>query len=179
MVPSHWQLNGYGKPHYTNVQYPFPVDSPNVPTENPTGSYRRSFYIPQEWTSQKVILRLEGVDSAFHVWVNGQEAGYSQGSRIPAEFDISSYIREGSNTVGVRVYQWSDGSYIEDQDKEDFITFHLDYQQHGLGSTSCGPDITEPYQLENGDFQFTVHLKPNSTSEISLIEIGKKLKSHY
>ncbi|GHH97800.1 beta-galactosidase subunit alpha [Neobacillus kokaensis] len=115
-VPSHWQLNGYGKPHYTNVQYPFPVDPPYVPTENPTGSYRRSFYIPLEWLPQKVILRFEGVDSAFHVWVNGEEVGYSQGSRIPAEFDISPYIREGNNTLSVRVYQWSDGSYIEDQD---------------------------------------------------------------
>jgi beta-galactosidase/beta-glucuronidase len=83
-------------------------------------------------------LRFEGVDSAFRVWVNGQEAGYSQGSRIPAEFDISSYIREGSNTVAVRVYQWSEGSYIEDQDKEELITFHLDYQQHGLESACCG-----------------------------------------
>ncbi|NWQ40753.1 beta-galactosidase subunit alpha [Bacillus sp. EB106-08-02-XG196] len=115
-VPSHWQMNGYGKPHYTNVQYPFPVDPPHVPTENPTGSYRRSFYIPTEWLLQKVILRFEGVDSAFHVWVNGQEVGYSQGSRIPTEFDISSYIYEGDNTLAVRVYQWSDGTYIEDQD---------------------------------------------------------------
>lgn len=116
MVPSNWQMNGYGKPHYTNVQYPFPVDPPYVPTENPTGSYRRSFYIPPEWMQQKIILRFEGVDSAFHVWVNGIEVGYSQGSRIPAEFDISSAIREGNNTLAVRVYQWSDGSYLEDQD---------------------------------------------------------------
>ncbi|EKN65226.1 beta-galactosidase [Neobacillus bataviensis LMG 21833] len=115
-VPSHWQLNGYGKPHYTNVQYPFPVDPPHVPTENPTGSYRRDFYIPLEWLLQKIILRFEGVDSAFHVWVNGKEVGFSQGSRIPAEFDISPYIREGNNTLAVQVYQWSDGSYLEDQD---------------------------------------------------------------
>lgn len=115
-VPTHWQLNGYGKPHYTNVQYPFPVDPPYVPTENPTGSYRRNFYIPSEWLLQKIILRFEGVDSAFHVWVNGQEVGYSQGSRIPSEFDISSYVCEGNNTLAVRVYQWSDASYIEDQD---------------------------------------------------------------
>jgi len=116
MVPSHWQMNGYGKPHYTNVQYPFPVEPPYVPTENPTGSYRRNFYIPTEWLQKKMILRFEGVDSAFHVWVNGQEVGYSQGSRIPSEFDITSYIVEGENTLAVRVYQWSDGSYLEDQD---------------------------------------------------------------
>lgn len=115
-VPSHWQLNGYGKPHYTNVVYPFPVNPPFVPSENPTGSYRRNFYIPQEWLEQKVHLRFEGVDSAFHVWVNGEEVGYSQGSRIPSEFDISPFIQEGQNTMSVRVYQWSDGSYLEDQD---------------------------------------------------------------
>lgn len=116
MVPSNWQMNGYGKPHYTNVQYPFPIDPPRVPTENPTGSYRRSFYIPAEWLQQEIILRFEGVDSAFHIWVNGREVGYSQGSRLPSEFDVSSYIREGYNTIAVRVYQWSDGSYLEDQD---------------------------------------------------------------
>ncbi|MEH7179343.1 beta-galactosidase subunit alpha [Neobacillus vireti] len=116
VVPSHWQMNGYGKPHYTNVQYPFPVNPPYVPTENPTGSYRRSFYIPTEWLTQKIILRFEGVDSAFHLWINGVEVGYSQGSRIPSEFDISAYIHEGENTLAVRVYQWSDGTYLEDQD---------------------------------------------------------------
>ncbi|MBD8068631.1 beta-galactosidase subunit alpha [Bacillus sp. PS06] len=115
-VPSNWQMNGYGKPHYTNVQYPFPVDPPHIPTENPTGSYRREFHIPAEWMNQSVIVRFEGVDSAFHVWVNGQEVGYSQGSRIPSEFDVSSYIIEGKNTISVQVYQWSEASYIEDQD---------------------------------------------------------------
>jgi beta-galactosidase/beta-glucuronidase len=115
-VPSNWQMHGYGKPHYTNVQYPFPVDPPNVPTENPTGSYRRDFYLPREWVNQKVIVRFEGVDSAFHVWINGREVGYSQGSRLPSEFDITPYVREGNNIIAVRVYQWCDGSYIEDQD---------------------------------------------------------------
>lgn len=115
-VPSSWQMHGYGKPHYTNVQYPFPVDPPNIPTENPTGSYRRDFYVPKEWLDEKVVLRFEGVDSAFHVWINGQEIGYSQGSRIPSEFDITPYLREGKNSIAVRVYQWSEASYIEDQD---------------------------------------------------------------
>ncbi|MCP3738596.1 beta-galactosidase subunit alpha [Rossellomorea sp. BNER] len=115
-VPSHWQLNGYGTPHYTNVQYPFPVDPPYVPTDNPTGSYKRNFYLTPEWLDQKIILRFEGVDSAFHVWVNGKEIGYSQGSRMSSEFNITPYIREGLNTLSVRVYQWSDGSYLEGQD---------------------------------------------------------------
>ena len=115
-VPSHWQMHGYGAPHYTNVIYPFPVDPPNVPSENPTGSYRRSFHIPAAWSGQRQILRFDGVDSAFEVYVNGAYVGFSKGSRMPAEFDISDKVQLGENLLAVRVYQWSDGSYIEDQD---------------------------------------------------------------
>lgn len=115
-VPSCWQRQGYGHPHYTNIQYPFPVDPPRVPMENPTGSYRRDFHIPEEWGSQRIYLRFEGVDSAFYVWVNGTLTGFSQGSRLPAEFDITQQVRVGINTLAVQVYQWSAGSYLEDQD---------------------------------------------------------------
>lgn len=118
-VPGHWQLQGFGKPQYTNVIYPFPVDPPNVPSENPTGTYRRTFVLPSRWQEQcQVRLRFEGVDSAFHVWVNGEFVGYNQGSRNASEFDISGVVRHHeTNEVFVRVYQWSDGSYIEDQDQ--------------------------------------------------------------
>ncbi|KAL5335879.1 glycosyl hydrolases family 2, TIM barrel domain-containing protein [Aspergillus crustosus] len=118
-VPSAWQLQGYGRPHYTNIDYPFPVTPPNVSYVNPTGSYWREFEIPEDWEDgQQIHLRYEGVDSAFHVWVNGEEVGYSQGSRNPSEFDITEYLREdGPNTLATRVYQWSDGSYLEDQDQ--------------------------------------------------------------
>ncbi|MCX6345988.1 MAG: DUF4981 domain-containing protein [Armatimonadetes bacterium] len=115
-VPCSWQMAGYGRPHYTNVQYPFPVDPPRVPTENPTGSYRRDFHMPESWDGRRILLRFEGVDSAFYVWVNGEQVGFSKGSRIPAEFDVTNYVRPGANSVSVRVYQWSDGSYLEDQD---------------------------------------------------------------
>ncbi|WP_058308831.1 glycoside hydrolase family 2 TIM barrel-domain containing protein [Gracilibacillus massiliensis] len=116
IVPSNWQMHGYGIPHYTNKQYPFPIDPPNVPTENPTGVFQREFDIDSSWEQEQIFLRFEGVDSAFHLWINGKEVGYSQGSRIPAEFDITNYINVGKNTVTVKVYQWSDASYIEDQD---------------------------------------------------------------
>lgn len=118
-VPGHWQLQGHGHPHYTNVQYPIPVCPPHVPTENPTGTYRRTFEVPSSWdpTSQ-LRLRFDGVDSAYHVWVNGVLVGYAQGSRNPSEFDVTSIVdKAGSNQLSVRVYQWSDGSYIEDQDQ--------------------------------------------------------------
>jgi beta-galactosidase len=118
-VPGHWQLQGYGKPHYTNVVYPFPVCPPFVPTENPTGTYRRKFSVPDCWdASSQLRLRFDGVDSSFYVWVNEVQIGYSQGSRNPAEFDVTNSAKRGvSNDLVVQVYQWCDGSYIEDQDQ--------------------------------------------------------------
>ena len=117
-VPGHWQRQGYGRPHYTNINYPFPVTPPNVSYLNPTGSYWRQFEIPERWDDQSIRVRFEGVDTAFHVYVNGEEVGYSQGARNPAEFDITEYLSSGeNNTLGARVYQWSDGSYLEDQDQ--------------------------------------------------------------
>lgn len=118
-VPAHWQLQGYGSPHYTNVPYPFPIDPPFVPTENPVGTYKRSFRVPPSWTvPSQIRLRFDGVDSAFHLFVNGKQIGYSQGSRNPAEFDITDHVLlEEDNQVIVRVYQYCDGSYLEDQDQ--------------------------------------------------------------
>ncbi len=115
-VPSCWQMHGYGQQQYTNVQFPFPVDPPLVPTENPTGSYRREFVVPERWDGMRITLRFEGVDSAFYVWVNGKQVGFSKGSRIPAEFDVTDLVRPGKNVLAVQVYQWSDGTYCEDQD---------------------------------------------------------------
>ena len=115
-VPSCWQLKGYGHPHYTNVIYPFPVDPPRVPTENPTGSYIREFDLPEEIVDRRTRIRFEGVDSCFSLWVNGHEVGLSKGSRLPSEFDITPFVRPGMNSVAVRVVQWSDASYVEDQD---------------------------------------------------------------
>ena len=128
-VPSNWQMQGYGKPVYTNSEYPFAANPPTVMGEppahftnfpkdlrNPVGSYRRNFTIPGEWKGQPVHVVFQGVDSAFYVWVNGQKVGYSQDSRTPAEFDITKFLKEGENVLAVEVYQNSDGSYLEDQD---------------------------------------------------------------
>ncbi|HEV7300079.1 MAG TPA: glycoside hydrolase family 2 TIM barrel-domain containing protein [Tepidisphaeraceae bacterium] len=115
-VPSCWQLHGYGRPHYTNVQYPIPVDPPRVPTENPTGSYRRSFTLGDDARDRRHVLRFEGVDSAFYVYVNGKSVGFSKGSRLPSEFDVTPFVKAGANTLAVRVMQWSDATYMEDQD---------------------------------------------------------------
>ena len=115
-VPGNWQMHGYGKPVYTNVAYPYPVDPPHVPTENPVGLYRTGFKVPAAWSGRRLLLHFGGVDSAFYVWVNGQLVGYSQGSHVPSEFDITAHARAGDNLLAVQVFQWSDASYLEDQD---------------------------------------------------------------
>ena len=120
-VPGHWQLQGWGHPHYTNIDFPFPVDMPLVPSRNPTGHYLTSFEVPVDWSDVEggldYRLRFEGVDSAFHLWLNDTKVGYSQGSRNAAEFAITDILNEDTkNSLRLKVYQWSDGSYIEDQD---------------------------------------------------------------
>lgn len=115
-VPSHWQLQGYGKPHYSNVVYPFPMDPPYVPSENPTGCYRRNFTLPSDWKNGRHSICFDGVDSAFYLFVNGKRVGFSKGSRLRAEFDISSFVQPGINCLAVEVIQWSDATYLEDQD---------------------------------------------------------------
>ena len=122
-VPSCWQLAGvpgpprYGAPAYTNVTYPFPLDPPRVPDRNPTGEYRRRFTLPPEWDpGGSALLRFDGVDSCFAVFVNGAAVGHSQGSRLVREFDITQLVRPENNVIAVRVHQWSAGSYLEDQD---------------------------------------------------------------
>lgn len=115
-VPGHWQMQGHGSPAYTNVRYPFPVDPPFVPDENPTGEYRYQFDVPADWPGGQAVICFLGVDSAFTVWLNGAELGWSTGSRLTTEFDVGSHLRTGTNVVAVRVHQWSPGSYLEDQD---------------------------------------------------------------
>lgn len=116
-VPSNWEIEGYGIPIYTNQPYPFETKDLKAPSEwNPVGSYRKYFELPLKWKDRTVYLHFDGVQSAFYLWVNGKRVGYSQGSRTPAEFDISAYLKKGRNLIAVEVYRWSDGSYLEDQD---------------------------------------------------------------
>lgn len=120
-VPSHWMLHGqgrYGRPIYTNVQFPFPIDPPFVPDANPTGDHRRRFALPAEFTgAAAVLLRFDGVESRYRVWLNGIEIGVGTGSRLVQEFDVSHAVRPDENLLTVRVHQWSASSYLEDQDQ--------------------------------------------------------------
>jgi len=126
-VPANWQMEGYGIPIYCNHPYSFKKDPPRVmgtpPADwpaynhrNPVGSYRREFAIPEAWKGRRVFIHFDGVSSAFYLWVNGKKVGYSQGSRTPAEFDITPYMKSGKNVLAAEVYRYSDGTYLECQD---------------------------------------------------------------
>ncbi|MBQ8794024.1 MAG: hypothetical protein IJZ63_04700 [Clostridia bacterium] len=113
-VPSCWQTEGYDIVNYTNQEYPYPVDMPYVPDENPCGVYNREFIIEKLWG--KVYFVLEGVASCAFLYINGKYVGFTQGSHLQAEFDITEYVIEGSNDITVKVLKWCCGSYLEDQD---------------------------------------------------------------
>lgn len=115
-VPSNWQLLGYGTPIYTNIKYPFTANPPYIDRNNPVGLYRKEFNIPDTWNDKQIFLHFDGVQSAFYLYINDHEVGYSQGSMTPAEFNITPYIKPGNNRLAVKVFRWSDGSYLEDQD---------------------------------------------------------------
>ena len=127
VVPGAWQMQGYGKPIYSNVNYPFQKDEPRVTSEppveyfsyenrNPVGSYVTTFEVTPAMKGKRFYLHFEGVKSAMYLWVNGEKVGYSQNSMSPAEFDVTDFVRTGTNRLAVEVYRWSDGSYLEDQD---------------------------------------------------------------
>lgn len=115
-VPGNWQMQGFDRPIYTNIVYPFNVGYPHVPKENPTGLYRTTFELDPNWLGRRIFLGFGGVDSAFYLWVNGTLVGYSEDSRLPAEFDVTDYVQPGRNTVALQVMRWSDATYVEDQD---------------------------------------------------------------
>lgn len=116
-VPSNWELQGYGTPIYTNAEYVFPNNPPLVYYgDNPVGSYRRDFILPQSWNNRRTILHFDGSTAGMYVWINGNYVGYVQNAKGPAEFDITPFVKSGENIVACEVYRWTDGSYLEDQD---------------------------------------------------------------
>ncbi|MCL4298862.1 MAG: DUF4981 domain-containing protein [Anaerolineae bacterium] len=116
-VPGNWEMQGYDKPIYTNVKMPFAANPPYVPhDDNPTGLFRQTFTLPADWQGRQVFICFDGVESAFYLWLNGRQVGFSKGSRMPAEFDVTPYLQPGPNNLAVMVIRWSDASYIEDQD---------------------------------------------------------------
>ncbi len=116
-VPGSWEVQGFDAPIYTDTRYPFPPNPPYVPTDyNPVGAYVREFTVPQGWDGMDIFLDFEGVESAFYCWVNGELVGYSEDSRLPAHFNVTNYLKKGKNKLALKVFRYSDGSYLEGQD---------------------------------------------------------------
>ncbi|MFR4447447.1 MAG: beta-galactosidase subunit alpha [Megamonas funiformis] len=169
-VPGNWQLQGYGKMHYSDLWYNFPINPPYVPTENPTGIYKRTFFVEESYRDKKIIIRFCGVDSAYHLWINGKEVGYSKVARNESEFDITDIIRVGEeNDVTVRVYQWSDGTYLEDQDMWWESGIFRDVEligvpKDGINDYKVIADLDDEYK--NGIFKVEVFLR--TTKEVNV-----------
>ena len=143
-VPSCWEMKGYDKPVYANVNYPFEDNPPVIKLrsefsgqlgENPVGSYRREFNLPEGWESQRTVLHFDGVYGATYVWVNGQYVGYSQGANNDAEFDLTDFVRTGSNNISVQVVRYNDGSYLEGQDAWHMSGIHRDVYLYATPKT--------------------------------------------
>ncbi|CEN78660.1 beta-galactosidase subunit alpha [Paraclostridium sordellii] len=180
IVPGNWQLQGYGKMHYSDLWYNFPINPPYVPTENPTGIYKRNFTIDESWMGEKIILKFNGVDSSYNVWVNGKEVGYSKGARIQSEFDITEYVRCGNNECTVRVYQWSDGTYLEDQDMWWLSGIFRDVElytepTHGVEDITVVTDLDEKYEnaMLNVDLKFRNY--DNQKVQFELLDNNKQV----
>lgn len=183
-VPSNWQMHGYGVPIYTNTKYPYSLKRTRVPRidhkYNPVGSYRREFNIPADWSGRQIFLHFAGVKSAFYLWVNGQKVGYSQGSMTPAEFNITSFLHSGVNSLAVEVYRWSDGSYLEDQDMWRFSGIYRDVflfstPNYHIRDFSLESSFDSGYQ--NATLSSTIYVRryateKNASSDIFSVELS-------
>lgn len=171
-VPSTIERQGYGIPHYTNSDYPFKVNPPYVMNEpdsryttykqrNPVGSYVRMFTVPEDWNDKQIILHLAGASSAVFVWVNGKKVGYSQDSRLPAEFLLNDYLVKGENLLAIETYKYSDGSYLEDQDYWRLSGIYRDVFLRAVPKTSLWDIYAQPkLQMVEQEGSICIHYTP-------------------
>ncbi len=172
-VPSNWEIEGYGIPIYSNSHYPFGFNQPNIGhADNPVGSYRLYFELPDDWEKRQTIVHFDGVKSAFYLWINGKKVGYSQGSRTPAVFDISAYVKSGKNLIACEVYRWSDGSYLEDQDYWRLSGIFRDVYLWSRNATANIQDITISLKLNDtftqADLTTAVMFEPGTKGSVHL-----------
>ncbi|EUK18069.1 beta-galactosidase [Commensalibacter papalotli (ex Servin-Garciduenas et al. 2014)] len=162
-VPSNWQIYGYDAPIYTNVTYPILVNPPFVPRHNPTGCYSLTFNVDEEkLTDKNCHIIFDGVNSAFYLWCNGQWVGYSQDSRLPAEFNLTNYLHAGVNRIAVMVLRWSDGTYLEDQDMWRMSGIFRDVNLHYkpkdyISDFAVTPSLQDHYDYGKLSIEVTVH----------------------
>lgn len=172
-VPSNWELQGYGLPIYTNIIYPFPKNPPLVGNDNPVGTYRKTFTIPETWSGHRVYLHFGSISGCANIYVNGQEVGLTKVSKTAAEFDITQFLQKGENLLAVQVFRWHDGSYLEDQDFWRLSGIERDVFLHAVPSSSIWDfeikaDLDSKYM--DGIFTANITLREAETKQ------NKKLK---
>lgn len=178
-VPGNWTTQGFDKPIYTNVKMPIPNTPPFVPKEdNPTGLYKQSFSVPEAWNGRQIFIHFGGVESAFYLWINGQAVGYSQGSRLPAEFDITDFVQSGDNELTAMVIRWSDASWLEDQDHWWMAGIYRDVYLYSTSNVQIF-DYTVRTDLDD-DFQdATLNVKAQITKRDGDFDMdGYRVKMH-
>lgn len=170
-VPATWEVNGYGIPIYTNIRYDFDYlikpNPPLVPQQyNPVGSYRREITVDNSWKGKDIYINFGAVRSCFYLWVNGHWVGYSEDSKLPAEFNITKYIKPGQkNLIAFQVYRWSDGSYIEDQDMWRLAGVNRDVYMYArnpvhIRDVQIIPDLKDNYK--NGQLNISLDFVNNN-----------------
>lgn len=189
-VPSNWEMLGYGTPIYTNITYPFKNNPPLIQPQkgytnetevNPVGSYRREFTIPAGWNGKEIILHFNGVYSGIYVWVNGHKVGYSEGANNDAEFNITKYVKTGTNTIAAEVYRFTDASYIEDQDMFRLSGIHRDVYVYAIPKVHVR-DYFLKSEFNGNDFSAAIfktvlsvrnygnNTEKSATAEVSLLD---------
>jgi beta-galactosidase len=183
-VPAQWQLHGYGTPHYMSdggVKGMGKKNPPNIdPDYNDVGSYRRTFTMPETWAGQQVFIHFAGVKTAFYLWLNGEFVGYSQGSMCPAEFNLTSYLQSGENTLAVEVYRYSDGAYLEDQDMWYMSGIYRDVYLYAVSRVHIRDFYTRCQfdgELQNANFLLDVTVQNSATTTVSDYQFEAQLLS--
>ena len=178
-VPSNWELNGYGIPIYTNITYPFDKNPPFIKhSDNPVGSYKKDFILPENWKKRHVFLHFEAGTSAMYIWVNGQKVGYTENTKSPAEFDITQYLKAGKNDLAVEVYRWSDGSYLEDQDFWRLSGIDRNVYLYSTDNIRIADFFAKPNldaNYKNGSLSVDVSLKNLTTTSVNNQKLIAKL----
>lgn len=181
-VPANWEINGYGIPIYVNHPFEFKTKDPTPPDipdgYNPVGSYRKQFDIPKSWDEKEIFIHFGAVKSAFYIWLNGKKIGYSQGSKLPAEFNLTPYIRQGTNTLAIEVYRWSDGSYLECQDFWRISGIERDVYLYAIPKVHIRDFFVRAgldANYTNGELEVDIEIKNSSWNAIGPHSIGIEL----
>lgn len=172
-VPGCWETQGFGVPIYTNIAYPFPANPPHIPHDfNPVGCHRTTFTVPEGWSGRRTTIVFHGVYSAFHLWLNGTYIGYSEDSKLPAEFDLTErLLSDGPNLLAVEVYRWCSGSYLEDQDMFRFGGIFRDVELVSWSPSSIRDfwitaELDDAYR--DGTFDLAVECQGDATEEVTV-----------